>query len=88
MVVSLRIFDLPSYVPVTFFYGSKSCIDSAAGLEVQMQRPEGYVDVQVSVLLVFYQHLMGSNLLLKMSLFCSLADKKPVNLLVPLPLGF
>ncbi|VDD90273.1 unnamed protein product [Enterobius vermicularis] len=42
-----RIFDLPSYVPVTFFYGSKSCIDSAAGLEVQMQRPEGYVDVQV-----------------------------------------
>lgn len=43
----LRIFDLPADVPITFFYGSKSYMDSGAGLEVQMQRPEGYVDVQV-----------------------------------------
>uniref|UniRef100_A0A0N5AGI0 AB hydrolase-1 domain-containing protein n=1 Tax=Syphacia muris TaxID=451379 RepID=A0A0N5AGI0_9BILA len=44
------IFKLPFELPITFFYGSKSCIDSGAGLEVQMRRSKGYVDVQV----IFY----------------------------------
>ncbi|VDK42009.1 unnamed protein product [Anisakis simplex] len=42
-----RIAALSQEVPLTFVYGSKSWIDSASGIEVQQQRPNAYVDVQV-----------------------------------------
>ncbi|VDK86405.1 unnamed protein product [Litomosoides sigmodontis] len=42
-----RISDLSSEVPVTFIYGSKSWIDSSSGIEVQNERQNAYVDVQV-----------------------------------------
>ncbi|OZC05951.1 hydrolase, alpha/beta domain protein [Onchocerca flexuosa] len=41
-----RIIDLPSEVPMTFIYGSKSWIDSSSGIEVQNERRNAYVDVQ------------------------------------------
>ncbi|VDK66103.1 unnamed protein product [Onchocerca ochengi] len=42
-----RIIDLPSEVPMTFIYGSKSWIDSSSGIEVQNERRNAYVDVQI-----------------------------------------
>ncbi|KHN75073.1 Abhydrolase domain-containing protein 4 [Toxocara canis] len=42
-----RIAALSQDVPLTFIYGSKSWVDSGSGVEVQQQRPNAYVDVQV-----------------------------------------
>ncbi|KAL3997435.1 Alpha/beta hydrolase family protein [Acanthocheilonema viteae] len=42
-----RIIDLSPEVPITFIYGSKSWIDSSSGIEVQNERQNAYVDVQV-----------------------------------------
>ncbi|EFO14946.2 hydrolase [Loa loa] len=42
-----RIIELPPEVPITFIYGSKSWIDSSSAVEVQNERRNAYVDVQV-----------------------------------------
>ncbi|CAG9538879.1 unnamed protein product, partial [Cercopithifilaria johnstoni] len=42
-----RIIDLSPDVPLTFIYGSRSWIDSSSGIEVQNERQNAYVNVQV-----------------------------------------